>query len=215
MAPPLPSPAPDTCVLYLIRHGATANNLANPPRLQGRRGDPELSDDGLEQARKTGQWLSNVPLAAVYSSPLIRARQTAAPVAAAHRLDVQVVDELIEVDVGNWDGRDWQEIERSEGEAYRRFIDDPGINPYFGGENMNQVVARVAPAFQQLMSSHLGQAIAVVAHNVVNRCYMAHLIGIPMSRARSVPQHNCGINLLHFRDGKAKVVTINLQHHLA
>jgi len=201
--------------MYLVRHGATANNLANPPRLQGRRGDPELSVDGHQQARKTGQWLSNFPLTAVYSSPLIRARQTAAPVAAAHQLEVQVVDDLIEVDVGNWDGRDWQEIERGEPEAYRRFIDDPGENPYAGGENMNQVIARVEPAFHQLMSSHLGQAIAVVAHNVVNRCYMAHLIGIPMPRARSVPQHNCGINVLRFRGGKAKVITINLEHHLA
>ncbi len=214
MPPTLPCPAPDTCDLYLVRHGATANNLANPPRLQGRLGDPELSDDGHEQARKTGRWLSAFPLAAVYSSPLLRAQQTAAPVAAAHRLEVQVVDELIEVDVGNWDGRDWEEIQRNEPEAYRKFIDDPGSNPYVGGENMYQVLARVEPAFRRIMSSHLGQAIAIVAHNVVNRCYMAQLIGIPMARARSVPQHNCGINVLRYRAGNIKVVTINLEHHL-
>ena len=215
MSPPLPSPAPDTCVLYLIRHGATANNLAKPPRLQGGLSDPELSDDGLEQARQTGQWLSHASLAAVYSSPMIRAQQTAAPVAAAQGLEVQVIEELIEVNVGNWEGRDWEEIERNEPEAYRLFIEEPGENPYFGGENMNQVVARTEPVFARLLDAHLGESIAVVAHNVVNRCYMSHLIGIPMARARSMPQNNCGINILHHRRGKTKVVTINLAHHLA
>ena len=79
---------------------------------------------------------------------------------------------------------------------------------------MNQVIARTDPVFKKLMEAHLGESIAVVAHNVVNRCYMSHLIGIPMAKARSVPQNNCGINILHGRRGKSKVVTINLVHHL-
>lgn len=215
MPPALPSPAPDACVLYLIRHGATANNLAHPPRLQGSRSNPELSEDGRDQARKTGLWLSQASLSAVYSSPMIRAQQTAAPIAAAQGLDVHIVEQLIEIDIGEWEGRDWAEIERSEPEAYRRFIEEPGENPYLGGENMNQLIARVAPALEEIMSSNLGKSIAVVAHNVVNRCYMSHLIGIPMARARSVPQHNCGINVLNYRKGKAKVVTINMEYHVA
>ena len=60
--------------VYLIRHGATDNNRAKPPRLQGRRTDPGLSDEGLEQAKRTGRFLADVPVHAVYSSPLLRAR---------------------------------------------------------------------------------------------------------------------------------------------
>ena len=55
-----PCPAPDVCWLYLVRHGATANNRARPPRLQGRRTDPELSEEGHRQARQTGRALADV-----------------------------------------------------------------------------------------------------------------------------------------------------------
>jgi len=96
------------CLLYLIRHGATANNEAFPPRLQGRRADPGLSAHGLEQAQRTARWLGGQGLDAVYSSPLLRARQTADEIAAALRLTVELVDDLIEVDVGRWEELAWR-----------------------------------------------------------------------------------------------------------
>ena len=98
------SAAPDTCWLYLVRHGATANNEARPPRLQGRRTDPALSDEGQEQSRETGRLLASQRIEAVYTSPLLRARQTARAIAEPHGLPVEVVDDLIEVDVGRWEG---------------------------------------------------------------------------------------------------------------
>ena len=72
-----PSPAPHTCWCYLIRHAATDNNRARPPRLQGRRTDPGLSDEGHLQAKATGDYLAAGHMDAVYSSPLLHARQTA------------------------------------------------------------------------------------------------------------------------------------------
>ena len=102
-----PSPAPNTCWLYLIRHAATANNRAKPPRLQGRRTNPGLSEEGHRQAEQTARFLSSAGLKAVFSSPLLRARQTAEAIATPHGLDVITVDDLIEVDVGIWEGRDW------------------------------------------------------------------------------------------------------------
>ncbi|OHB70966.1 MAG: hypothetical protein A2V70_10280 [Planctomycetes bacterium RBG_13_63_9] len=209
-----PSPAPDTCWLYLFRHGATANNRARPPRLQGRRSDPALSDEGRRQARQTGALLARVPLANVYSSPLLRARQTAHQIALPRHLSVEVVDDLIEVDVGDWEGRAWDEIERTDTDAYRRFMADASLHPYLGGENLSVVQSRVIPAFERLMAQHLGQTIAAVAHNVVNRAYLTHLLGIPLAQYRSVPQDNCGLNLIRHRNGKPKLVTVNAITHL-
>ena len=209
-----PCPAPDTCWLYLVRHGATANNRAKPPRLQGRRTDPPLSDEGLAQARQTGKFLADSPLGAVYSSPLLRARQTAEAIAEPHGLGVRPVDELIEVDVGQWEGRAWDEIERTDPEAYRAFMTDPAAHGYLGGESLQSVDARVVPAFKRLMADNLGRVVVIVAHNVVNRAYLADLMGIPLARYRTIPQDNCGVNLLRYRNGRTKAVSVNGVFHL-
>ena len=209
-----PCPAPDTCWLYLVRHGATDNNRARPPRLQGRRTDPPLSDEGLGQARQTGKFLADSPLDRVYSSPLLRARQTAEAIAEPHGLAVEVVADLIEVDVGVWEGRSWEEIQGTDPEAYRGFMTDATVNPYLGGEDIETVLVRAKPAFERLMEENLGRLIAAVAHNVVNRAYLAELIGMPLARYRSIPQDNCGLTLLRYRRRRVKAVTINGVFHL-
>ena len=207
-------PSTTTTWLYLIRHGATANNRARPPRLQGRRTDPGLSDEGFEQARRTGEFLAGHPIDAVYASPLKRAQQTAEPIAAAHGLQVQTIDDLVEVDVGDWESRPWDEIERTDAEAYRLFMTDASVHPYLGGETLTTVLDRSLPALVQLMAENTGRTIAAVAHNVVNRTSLAHWLGMPLRQYRSIPQDNCGINLVRFRDGKVKLVTVNVVEHL-
>ena len=209
-----PSPAPNTCWLYLIRHAATPNNRARPPRLQGRRTDPGLSDEGYHQARRTGRWLADVPIGAVYSSPLLRARQTAEAIAERHGVPIAVVEDLIEVDVGDWEGRTWDEIERTDQEAYRLFKTDASVHGYAGGENLSVVQTRAVPALQRLLAENVGRTIAAVGHNVVNRAYLAHLLDVPLRNYRLVPQDNCGANLIRHRAGKTKLVTVNAVWHL-
>ena len=207
---------PNTCWFYLIRHGATANNRAKPPRLQGRRTDPGLSDEGHEQAARTAQFLAPpCPIDAVFTSPLLRARQTAEAIATPHGLAAQIVEGLIEVDVGDWEGLSWEKIEQDHPEAYRAFMSDPGVNSYLGGETVGQVQARVIPTIEQLAAANLGRTIAIAAHNVVNRSYLAHLMGTPLNQYRHIPQDNCGINLLRHRNHRAKPVVINAVFHLA
>lgn len=210
---PPPCPAPPPCWLYLIRHGATDNNQASPPRLQGRT-DTCLSVDGLRQAERTAQWLASRPVAAVYSSPLLRARQTAESIARGRHLKVQPVGDLIEVDIGRWEGLSWEEVERTDPEAYRRFMADASTNPYLGGEDLSTVQARVIPAVERLMAQNAGRLIVAVAHNVVNRAYLAHLLRMPLAHYRSIPQDNCGVNLLRSQNGRIKVVTLNSVDHL-
>src|SRR5438067_4219370 len=95
-------------VLYLLRHGATEANLATPPRLQGRRHNPPLARLGVRQAEATRDFLAIRPIEFCYSSPLRRAEQTAAIVAAPHRLTPTALEALTECEVGQWEGLDWQ-----------------------------------------------------------------------------------------------------------
>jgi broad specificity phosphatase PhoE len=207
-------PHVDPCFMYLVRHGATANNIAKPPRLQGCRTDPPLSDTGRRQARATADLLARYEISAVYASPLLRSRETAEIIAAPHKIDVRQFDEILEVDVGEWEERTWDDIERSNPEAYRLFMEDPGRNSYFGGESFGQVQDRVVPAFERLMAGHGGQQIVVAGHNVVNRTYLAWLLGIPVARARRVSQHNCGVNVVRYRKGKMELRVCNSGFHL-
>src|ERR1700677_174599 len=94
-------------VLYLIRHGATEANLAQPPRLLGRRLDLPLAPLGIRQAEAARDALAHLPVAACYNSPLIRAAHTAQIVAAPHGLTPQKLEALTECDLGRWEGLDW------------------------------------------------------------------------------------------------------------
>ena len=203
------------CTLYLIRHGATENNLSHPPLLQGSGANPELSAKGLAQAERTAAQLSQTSIQAVYSSPLKRAVQTGTPIARTHALTCRAVPELIEVNVGSWQDRHWSEIEKSEPEAYQNFIRDPETHPYAGGESFGDVAYRVIPIFQQLVESHPGETIVVIGHNVVNRVFLAHVAHIPLSKSREIRQANCGINLIRYHKKKLQLVTMNAMFHLA
>lgn len=209
-----PSPAPDTCVLYLLRHGATDNNLMKPPKLQGRGIDLPLSAEGRRQAECAAKALAGQTIAAVYSSTLARAKETATIVGLPHRHEVVTNELIVEVDVGRWEMRSWVDIEVEEPEAYRLFQEDPGTHGYAGGENLRQVYDRVAPVFESLMQAHLGEQIVIVGHNVVNRAYLAGVLELPMSRARHIHQENCGLNVLEYQAGKTKLVTLNAVAHL-
>lgn len=210
------APLADACQMFLLRHGATANNVANPPRIQGRGSDLGLSDEGRRQADETARLLGGIRLAAIFASPLKRAMETAERLAAPHGLPVQTVAELIECDVGKWEGRTWPEIEREDAEYHALFRADPAQYGYAGGENLEQVLARVKPALERALAKHAGANIAVVGHNIVNRCYLADALDIPLARARDrLVQHNCGLNLIRHRAGKSSVVTINAVWHLS
>lgn len=202
------------CIAYLLRHGATDCNSANPPILQGRASDGPLSQLGQHQAECAARCLSTQPLAAVYSSPLKRAVETAERIARPHKLAVQLVPDIIEVNVGDWEHRSWLEIRDTERDAYEAFQADPATHGYRNGENLTQVLKRVLPALEQLFQTHRGQRIAVVAHNVVNRVFLAHAIDLPLRRARGLAQDNCGINLIQFRAGTPFVLTLNSIFHL-
>ena len=200
--------------LYLIRHGATEANLATPPRLQGRKHNPPLARLGVRQAEATRDFLAIRPIDHCYTSPMLRAVQTATIVAAPHRLTPQPLDALTECEVGLWEGLDWQAIRYLDAEGYRRFHDNPALFGYPGGESFADVYARVAPAIDNLLLVHQGQTILVVAHHIVNRTYLAGLLGMGPELARQVVLDNCGISVV-VRDGdKTTVGTLNAAFHL-
>jgi broad specificity phosphatase PhoE len=200
--------------LYLIRHGATEANLARPARLQGRRHNPPLARLGVRQAEATRDFLAIRPIDHCYCSPLLRAVQTAAIVAAPHGLSPQPLEALTECDVGRWEGMDWQSIRYLDAETHARFTANPAEQGYPGGESFRDVYERVSTGIEELLNRHTGEAILIVAHHVVNRTYLAGLLGLTPDQARQVTLDNCGISVVVRENNETTVSTLNAAFHL-
>ena len=201
-------------LLHLVRHGATPPNLLNPPIMQGKGIDEPLAEIGRRQAECVAAALATRPLAAVYCSPLKRAVETAATIAAEHGVTVTPVESLVEVRVGRWSGKTWPQIAEEEPDAYRLFREAPDRHGYPGGETLRELHDRVAPTLEELMRRHAGEEFAVVAHSVVNRVYVGSLLGLSLAEGYDLPQANCCVNLIRYRQGGAKLVTFNAVAHL-
>ncbi len=165
--------------ILLARHGETAWNREG--RFQGH-ADPPLNEAGRAQARELSAALAREQLAAVYSSPLRRALETAEIVAETHGLEPVLVEALREVDVGSWQGLTRAEVERRFPEQYARWLD-------FGqgwddGESYEQMGERVVAALLELAAAHDGDRILAVTHGGPIRAAFAFAAGTTHAQAR-------------------------------
>jgi len=210
MTPDLPMQT----TLYLIRHAATPANLEHPAKLQGCRVDPDLAPTGVRQAIATRNFLAVRPIDVVYSSPLRRSLRTAEIIAEPHGLEPITVEALIECDVGDWEGQSWEEIRAADPESYARYHANPALNGYAGGENFQEVYDRSARAIDEILGRHFGRTVVVVSHHIVNRIYLAGVLGLGPARARAVSLDNCGISIVHRDGARTSIATINAAFHL-
>ncbi|MGA8331604.1 MAG: bifunctional RNase H/acid phosphatase [Mycobacterium sp.] len=147
--------------LLLLRHGQTA--LSVQRRYSGR-GNPALTELGRQQADAAARYLgSRGGVAAVISSPLQRAYDTATAAAKTLGLDVTVDDDLIETDFGDWEGLTFSEAADREPELHRQWLRDTSIAPP-GGESFDDVNERVSRARDRIVAAHDGDTVLVVSH---------------------------------------------------
>ncbi|MBS0261927.1 MAG: histidine phosphatase family protein [Planctomycetes bacterium] len=203
-----------TTWLFLVRHGATEANERVPYILQGDGIDLPLSPNGQRQADAVAAFLPQFPIRKVYSSPMLRARQTAAAIAAKLNVETAVAEGIHECSVGVWEGLDWGTIQARFPDEHRQFMANPAETPYLGGESYGDVLRRAKPVFARLLAEHAGESIAVVAHNVVNRTLLSDLMGLALQRAPQINQANCCVNLIRVRAGKTELVSLNAVFHL-
>jgi broad specificity phosphatase PhoE/ribonuclease HI len=146
---------------YLLRHGQTELSVA---RKYSGRGNPPLTDVGRQQAEAAARRLAKIDdIAAVVSSPLDRARQTAQAVATASGVEAVVEDGLVETDFGAWEGLSFAEAAERDPDVHRRWLGDPSVPPP-GGESFDEVHRRVRRARNDLITRYGGQSIVVVSH---------------------------------------------------
>jgi broad specificity phosphatase PhoE len=148
-------------VLHLVRHGETT--LAGSGVVAGRL-DVPLSARGEAQARAAAALLAGRPLAAVVASPLSRTRATAALIAAAHGLVVELDPDLRELDFGVAEGLTFEELERRDPATAAAWVARPHEVVFPGGEGLRDVTARALRAAQAVLRRHGGREVAIVSH---------------------------------------------------
>jgi 2,3-bisphosphoglycerate-dependent phosphoglycerate mutase len=189
--------------ILLARHGETTWNRER--RFQGH-GDSPLTDEGRAQARALADELDGTPLAAVYSSDLPRAVATAEIVAERLGLPVVHVDpDLREIDVGEWSGLTWAEIED-------RFPEGVELHRTRGygweqGESDDAMAGRVLAALRRIASDRDGEQVLVVVHGGGMRAVAAHIDGVDLvehRRRHSDPARNCEVRVVVVEDGRLR-----------
>ena len=184
--------------VFMVRHGATV--LSAEDRFAGET-DVELSDEGREQVRRLSERLADVPLVAVFASPLGRTRETAAILAAPHQLDVQVRDGLREISHGRWEQMTRREVAERFPEEAAAWESDPYTFAPKGGESGLAVTARALPVVIDLVRAFPGKEILVVSHKATIRLLLSSLLGFDPRRYRdSLDQKPAALNIVDFRD---------------
>src|SRR3712207_1483873 len=208
----------DQTLVYVVRHGQTVWNLER--RFQGQL-DVPLSDVGHEQARSVADWLANqqVEFVAVYTSDLIRASRTAAPIGERLGLVPQAVSALREINAGKWQGLLPAEIEEQYPGALARWYREANDFRLPGGETVPEVQARVNTWYSQAITSHRGQAIVAVSHGMAIRSLLSALEGWNLAdteRMKGAAMGNTGVTALlaDHSTGQSKVLLFNSLVHL-
>lgn len=197
--------------LILIRHGETAWNRAT--RIQGHTDIP-LSALGLAQAARLAEALADEPLAAIYSSDLSRARQTAQALAAVHGLPVCTDARLRERAFGRFEGLSWQEIDEGYPEDAARWRKREPDFPVGGGESLTVFSARCLEAVHRLAGAHPGCSIALVAHGGVLDCLYRAATRVALDAPRSWQLGNATVNRLLATSGGFTLIGWNDDRHL-
>jgi probable phosphomutase (TIGR03848 family) len=165
----------NTMNLILIRH---AVNDWVGEKLAGWTPGVHLNDEGRAQAAALARRLAEVPLAAIYSSPLERTLETAEPLAQAHGLAVQAREGLGETQYGDWTGRTLKEL-RDE-KLWPVVQVYPSGARFPAGESMREVQARIVAELDAIRDSHTGQTVAVVSHSDPIKMAVAHYTGLAL-----------------------------------
>ncbi len=190
----------------LVRHGQTEWNREE--RFRGR-ADLFLNETGLRQAFAAALHIKGWPIAAIYSSPLKRALETAKIIANQLSLPVKPLDGLIDIDFGSLQGLSAEEATEQDSELYDLWLESPHQVRFPRGESLADVRQRVLAAVDGIAAEHGEQTMVLVSHLVVCRVLLCAMLGLDNSNFWQVRQDVCTINAFEVRDGVPAVTLVN------
>lgn len=194
-------------ILLLIRHGE--NDYVKTGRLAGRTPGVRLNQKGREEAAKLAEALKGVPLAAIYSSPLERAVETAEPIALATGLEVGLLPGLMDTDIGEWQGAELKKVGKlPEWKIVQR---SPSRFRFPGGESFVEQQARLLTEVERLVQRHGPEdLVALVFHADPIRMLLAHYLGMPLDHFQRLTCATGSVSVLMMSLSGAKLISMNV-----
>ena len=194
----------DPTTVFLVRHGHT-DWIGN--RIAGRTPGAHLNDKGRAQAARLVDRMRHLPLGAIYSSPLERARETAAPLAKALGCEVRMCPEAVELDFGDWVGHSFTELAGDS--RWHAFNSFRSLSRAPAGELMPEVQTRIVGAVARIRAAHPGEAVAIFTHGDVIRAAVAYFAGVPLDLFLRLEIRPASISAVRFFDESLQILTVN------
>jgi broad specificity phosphatase PhoE len=200
-----------TTTVLLVRHGQTESNVTG--YFMGW-SDEDINKLGYAQVTSLASRLQDRPIASAYTSPLRRAYNTASILAQPHGLKLEVMDELIEIKLGDWQGLHMDEISRRWPELWKQSRTDPSEVTMPNGESFRQVAERAVRAFERIVAANQGRQALIVSHEAVLKMIIIHALGASTSIYRRFELSNASLSIIEVKEGKARLITLNDTSHL-
>jgi probable phosphomutase (TIGR03848 family) len=195
-------------LLLLIRHGE--NEYVKTGKLAGRLPGVHLNERGQKQARALGEALKDVPIKAVYSSPLERAMETAGPIVKTRRLKIISEPDLMDIDFGKWQGRSWKVLRLTK--AWKIVQSAPSRFRFPEGESFPEAQLRIVNVLERIVHKHKQHdVIAVVFHADPIKLVISHFLGLPLDHFQRLGCETGSLSLLSVGESGAGLVKLN-QH---
>ena len=189
--------------LLFIRHGQTTWNVEH--RLPGQLPGIHLTDTGKQQAERLADALAVLPISAIISSPLERARETAEIIAQPRQIPIQLEPDLMDIDVGHWTGLNHDELNKSN-EEWKAFKRNPTVAPP-DVETFPQVQARALAAVERWRKQpDIGAYPTFVVHADVIKLLLAHYTGLEAAQAGKLMIDNASVSIVEVEDEKGALV---------
>lgn len=194
-------------LLLLIRHGE--NDFVKTHKMAGRLSGVHLNEKGQKQAEALAEALKDVPLKAVYASPLERAMETAKPIAESHGLKIIQEPDLMDTDIGEWQGRSWRVLGLTK--AWRIVQNAPSRFRFPDGESFVEAQTRCASALERIIQKHNKpkDIVAVVFHADPIRLSVAHFLGMPLDHFQRLSCDTGSVTVIHAGEARASLVKMN------
>lgn len=198
--------------IYVIRHVQAEGNLY---RLMQGHWDGDVTALGEKQRDALSLRFRDIPVDAVYSSDLWRARFTASAITRFHDLPIRCDRRLREINVGPWETRPFANLLWEQPELMDTFLHDSANFCLPGAETFQDVRERVLEALYEIAAANEGRTVVITTHGVAIRCMLTTLLGVPLNDRETVPIfHNTGVSHLRFESGRFTVDTVDDISHL-
>ena len=198
--------------ILLVRHGNVEG--IDPERFRGR-ADIPLTDLGQRQAvataqRIAAQWRPTL----IYTSPMGRCVTTAHAIAHSTGCAVKVMDQINDLDYGQWQWKTHVEVRAHSVVLFDRWFSTPELARFPGGESLQDLLGRTADALRLLIDDHPRETIVVVGHDSVNRALLMHALQQSPSTYWRLVQSPCGLSEIEIDHDHARVLRMNEIGHV-